>query len=135
MRVFERGHRYDESFSFKTWIFAVTSNLCSDANRASGRAKQDTLPADDFLEDLSRRDALSDLEWAEEDQKKQESIQRMVNCRDGLSERDREIIKLYYWDNLSDPEIAKQLGVTDGSIRGQRYRAIKRLSACMGSFA
>ncbi len=47
----------------------------------------------------------------------------------GLSERDREILQLATWEELSGPEIAITLGISEAAVHQRLHRARHRLAA------
>ncbi|MGK5533848.1 RNA polymerase sigma factor [Streptomyces sp. URMC 129] len=50
----------------------------------------------------------------------------------GLSEGDREILRLAYWDELSHQDIAVVLGISPGAVATRLHRARERLRPRLG---
>lgn len=48
-----------------------------------------------------------------------------------LSDDDRELLRLFYYQALDTSEVARRLGATPGAIRVRRFRALHRLRAVM----
>jgi RNA polymerase sigma-70 factor (sigma-E family) len=49
-----------------------------------------------------------------------------------LSPRDRAVLVLRYWEDLSVDEVARMLDISPGSVRTQAMRALGRLRAALG---
>jgi RNA polymerase sigma-70 factor (ECF subfamily) len=58
--------------------------------------------------------------------------QELEACLSALTERERTVVLLTFYDDRPSRDIARTLGTTDGNIRVIRSRAIERLRACMG---
>ncbi|WP_327048596.1 sigma-70 family RNA polymerase sigma factor [Microbispora sp. NBC_01189] len=51
---------------------------------------------------------------------------------DDLPDRDREVLALAYWENLTGPEIGRVLGCTATAARIRLHRARRRLAEALG---
>jgi RNA polymerase sigma-70 factor, ECF subfamily len=119
--TFERALRSRQRFdrrrgSEKTWLYAIALNLLRDharraaaEARALGRAAQpDEATADERLEGLERREALS-------------------RALASLSAEEREAIALRFGADLTVPEMATVLGEPLTTVEGRVYRALRKL--------
>lgn len=53
----------------------------------------------------------------------------LVAALDGLPERQREVLVLRYWADLSEAEIADSLGISAGSVKTHAHRGLAALAA------
>ena len=124
--TFERALRSRGRFdrrrgSEKTWLYALALNLLRDharraaaEARALGRAAEiDEGRADERLEGLERRDALS-------------------RALGSLSAEEREAVALRFGADLTVPEMAKVLGEPLTTVEGRVYRALRKLRERLG---
>jgi RNA polymerase sigma-70 factor, ECF subfamily len=58
--------------------------------------------------------------------------ERLARCLEQLSERERTVIVLTYYQAQSAAEIAAALALQEGNVRVLRHRAIERLRRCLG---
>jgi RNA polymerase sigma-70 factor, ECF subfamily len=57
--------------------------------------------------------------------------ERVIRCMSKLAARERQVIKLTFWDQLSAREVAHAVDVTEGNARVLRHRAMAQLVACV----
>jgi len=120
-RTFKNYDTYNpECASVKTWLFCITNNVLKNYYRD----KRIINAIDEFE---------NSLEFVNEDIM-EESIY-LQECRDalakaieGLSERNKSIIIMKYFENKSAGQIADELGITPGNVRICAMRALKKLS-------
>lgn len=55
--------------------------------------------------------------------------QDLLAALDGLPQRQREVLTLRYWGELSETEIADALGISPGSVKTHAHRALAALAA------
>lgn len=60
------------------------------------------------------------------------TIEELIDAIDQLSEGDQAVIRMKYFEKLSDREIAAALGVREGSVRSRLTRARSRLCSLIG---
>ncbi len=109
----------DEPDSPRAWLFSIASNLARDEARAAIRRRRHLTLLKDESEPSAREDPAEDLEAGE----RRDAVRRAL---DALGERDREALLL--WDaGLDYHEIAKQTGLSIGSVGTTLARARKRL--------
>jgi RNA polymerase sigma-70 factor (ECF subfamily) len=56
---------------------------------------------------------------------------RLARCVAALKERERSVVVMTYYDEISAIETGRSLGISEANVRVIRHRAIKRLRACM----
>lgn len=123
--VFIKAYRNWDSFrgesSAYTWLYRITVNLCRDKARSAWWRR--LLPSDD------PRASSDDLELAlpEEDPEEAAVIgderDRLMQYVMQLPESYREVIILYYYQDLTTVEIAEVTGQNENTIKTRLFRA------------
>ena len=83
-------------------------------HEGGGRTLQDT------LEDKSSQSPLQQLEA-------RELTREIAGCLKGLSEKETQVIALYYYEELTQKEIAEVLGVSEGRVSQLHSQALVKL--------
>ncbi len=125
-RAFKKLGQYSPDFAFSTWLFKIASNNAIDFLR---RKKQSfAISLDNKLDssegglDYSSNIKSHSLDPEESFIKKQkiENIRVLV---DNLKPKYKEMIELFYFQELSHEEIANKLHLPLGTIKAQLFRA------------
>ena len=56
----------------------------------------------------------------------------LLRCVEGLSERERSVVVMTFYDEQTGADVAGFLGVSETNVRVIRHRAIHQLRKCMG---
>ncbi len=96
------------------WLYKIASRRVADLYR---RGRHD--------EPLSDNSAMSDGPAIGVE--REEEFAAVRRAMDGLSENDRELIRLVYFDELDRTQVAAVLGCTTNSVYVRLHRALKRL--------
>lgn len=56
---------------------------------------------------------------------------RLQECLDRLSERERAVLMMTFYDDRPADAVGLELGLSAGNVRVIRHRAIERLKVCM----
>lgn len=127
--------RFQRRSCFKTWLYSIALNKCMDYHRAQRRA-----PATQSLDGQDGAAAAAaysgpygeaDLRSPEElyaAAEMRESIRRMM---DNLPPSQREVLDLYYYAELTLPEIAAALDRNLNTVKYQFYRGHDRIAQQM----
>lgn len=123
MKVLEKGNLYDdEKAKVVTWLLTIAKNVWVDYLRK----KKGDISIDDLLEqDAPRENVTYDRI------EKQVDIQRMLG---NLTERERMIIVLHYYMNLSYGEIARHLDISEKCASVTASRTLKKLKTNLEKF-
>jgi RNA polymerase sigma-70 factor (ECF subfamily) len=122
LRVLKNHDKYDRLRAFEPFLFTVAARLCVDLFR-----KRKTAPTSaEVSQEAESRD-----EPALETMFAAERSERIVHCMETLTDEERQIVRLRYWDDLSNREVGDRLGATPTSIKGKSYRAVRKLADCM----
>lgn len=101
--------KYDQlekKSSFKAWILSIARNRCNDYFRMKGNSREVTIG--DLLE---TKLVYSRNGWI---------ISTLVEDTMALlTERDREILRMFYWQQLSQREIAQKLNIPVGTVKSR----------------
>jgi RNA polymerase sigma-70 factor (ECF subfamily) len=122
LRLLKNHEKYDRLRAFEPFLFTVAARICVDLFR-----KRKAAPAAGALSE----DAVSEEAPALETLYAAERSERIVHCMETLSAEERQIVRLRYWDSLSNREVGQRLGAPAASIKGKSYRAVRKLADCM----
>lgn len=96
--------------SFKAWIISIARNKCNDYFRK--KASLYEIPIDELTEKelLHGRYGVSEVT----------TVRETLNL---LGDKDKQILYLYFWKELPQAEIAKQLNIPLGTVKSRLYTA------------
>lgn len=123
--AFERAFSHNESYdpvkgAFATWLFRIARNLVLNHYAATTRT-----PAHYQLDDVSE---ISDTDALPEQQLlHQEQNQTLLAAISVLSERDREIVYLRFFGQLTNRKIAEVLELNEKTVSVIILRALQKL--------
>ena len=123
-RAYQAIQRYDPQRSFVTWLLSIAAHYCIDQQR---KRKLPLLEIDGEEEFEIPDRALEPEKMLNKKQEK-ELITGMLQK---LSETDRAVIILRYWQELSEEEIAKSLSLTVSAVKSRLHRARLQLARLM----
>jgi len=122
--VFIRGFKGLRSFRFQsapfTWLYRTTKNVCREQNRGKRAVKLDFEPLDPKPgpeSHLARQDAAR-------------QVRKLVA---DLPERQREVVLLRLFEELSVRDTAKTMGCSEGTVKALLHKATRRLRASIES--
>lgn len=108
---------YDGRASPGTWLYSIARNTCLSTARSDSYRK--TLALDEFREPAAPPPAvIGDLELAQ--------------CIDRLPEIQRTVITLFYLQEKRVDEVARMLGIPEGTVKSYLHRARLALGEMMG---
>lgn len=107
---------------FSTWFFTIAQNTITDHYRKNRHQVEFTEVS---WEISSKEPPVDELMILDEYKK---DLLKSLYC---LSERERNIISLRFWAELTNTEIAKIVNESDNNVAVILYRAIRRLKALM----
>ena len=119
--VFYRALAFAASFderkaSYKTWIFTIAHNVVANHYRSN----KNLLAPDAF-------DTLAAGNGIEDDFETSEDFRRLYKLLETLPEKEREVIALRFWGELTYKEIATRIGMREKSVSSMMSRLIKKL--------
>ncbi len=124
VKVISSLETYDDTKAqFSTWIYTIANNAVRDyLRRVSVKNKYSCDNSEVFLESV-----ISDEESVDEKLFKEESLDLLADALEVLSERERLIVVLHYYKNVSHKDIALQLSLTYANVRYINHQAIKKI--------
>ncbi len=116
LTAYQRFEQLREQDAFKGWILSIARNKCNDYFRKSARFETVPLELVPELQLVCGRRGLT--------------VQSVVEDTIGrLPVQDREILKLFFWQELSQQEIAKRLSIPLGTVKSRLYHAKLRFKS------
>ncbi len=125
LRLVSGKARYEGRSSFKTWLFGVIRRTAQEHRRRNRAQRERTLrllPTEPL--EAGSPDPLSTLE-------QEERSQKLLRALEALSPRQREILHLVFYQDLTIEEGAEVMGVSLGSARTHYQRGKERLRALL----
>ena len=120
VKVWRNIDKYDERRTFSTWVLSIATNHCIDQIR---KRRLPTVEIDETMEEIIP-DRIPSPKRIVAEREQAEQVRILL---DGLSEVDRAIIILRYWDDLSDREIGSAVGLSEAAVKSRLFRARKQL--------
>jgi RNA polymerase sigma-70 factor (ECF subfamily) len=128
LRVWNEIHRYDEKYSFNTWLYRIATNLSIDflrSSRSRERAHGATLHIVREREESTASDATRNAEDAE--------LARLFETVSGrLSEKQKAAFVLREMQDCETKEIAEILGCGESTVRNHLFNARRVLRKEIG---
>ena len=122
--VFVRGYKGLRRFRFRsapfTWLYRTTRNVCHEFNRVRRTEALDEEPMD--------ARSVPEHEVAAHD-----SARRVRQLVSRLPERQREVVMLRMFEDLSVRETALAMGCREGTVKALLHKATSRLRISMNS--
>jgi RNA polymerase sigma-70 factor (ECF subfamily) len=120
--VFVRGFKGLRSFRFRsapfTWLYRTTRNVCNEFNRVRKTEQLDDEPHDP--ESAPERDVAE-----------YESARRVRRLVEKLPERQREVVLLRIFEDMSVKETAQSMGCREGTVKALLHKATAKLKLSM----
>ena len=124
-RAFKNLHQYNPSYAFSTWLFKIASNNAIDFLRKkkqkatlSLNVKVDSNEGVDFSSYIKSESLDPEEKFIRK--QKIETIRLLV---ENLKPKYKEMIELFYFQELSHEEISNKLNLPIGTIKAQLFRA------------
>ncbi len=116
VQAYTRLASFRAQASFKTWLYSVAMNLCRD--RARMEKRRAAVPVEDALEMMpATQPTLEEVVIGA-------TVQRRVAA---LPDRQRSVLSLRIWGDLSFRDIGSLLGISENSAKVSYHHAIRRL--------
>lgn len=110
LSALQKFHTLKNKSCFKAWLITIAKNNCNDYYRKKAKSMEINL------------DALSETELAHGSCQVIERI-AVSNALDRLGDKDRQLLYLYFFRELSQKEIAGRLHIPVGTVKSRLYHA------------
>lgn len=124
-RAFKKLDQYSPDYAFSTWLFKIASNNAIDFLRK--KKQKFAISLDNKSEEYEGQDHSQNIKSNTPDpeetfirKQKNNNLRLLVN---NLKPKYREMIELFYFQELSHEEISQKLELPIGTIKAQLFRA------------
>jgi len=109
--------RFRSDSSLKTWLFRIAHNVVTDSVRGAD-------PAGQSLEEMDERGRTPEAPHSGPQARIEEAQMRRAveRAMAGLPQQQREVLHLFYWDELSVSEIAAAMRMPEGTVKTLLFR-------------
>jgi len=133
LQVFANIERFRPGGRFRPWLYTIAANLARDEMRRRRRRKSVSLDAEvrggEETAFVDMVDAQSlDPSMAVAGQETAAMAAEMMNA---LPANLREVVVLYFYNDMKYSEISEALGVPMGTVKSRLYRAIREMAHAM----
>lgn len=125
LKIFEGKARFDGRSSLKTWLFAVIRKTAATHRRLRWLRAMRFLPGDDT-------GAADRSESAERRLMGSERAASLLRALEKLARRQREVLELVFYHDMTIEEAGQTLGISVGSARQHYQRGKQRLLTLLG---
>ena len=126
LRVVRSYSGYRRESSEKTWIISIAVNICRDYMRSAWKRR--VIVTDDFLTYTAESDTEEIIE-------KRSEKHALINAIMKLPDKYREIIHLFYYQEMGVNDIAKILKIPGGTVKSRLFKARTLLHDMIGGEA
>jgi RNA polymerase sigma-70 factor, ECF subfamily len=128
VKAFQQAARWDGSGEAGPWLARITVNLSIDRWRRNRRRLATFSP----LADDDRAPDLADAGPSPERRVQRREVgERLKAVLDTLPERQRAVVVLRHYQEMSLEEIARALDMSLGTVKSSLHRALQRMRACL----
>jgi RNA polymerase sigma factor (sigma-70 family) len=124
-RAFKKLEQYSPDYAFSTWLFKIASNNAIDFIRK--KKQMQSVSFDNRLNDFEGNDGSANIKAQaldpEEHFIKKQKVELIRILVDSLKPKYKEMIELFYFQEMSHEEISKKLDLPIGTIKAQLFRA------------
>jgi RNA polymerase sigma-70 factor (ECF subfamily) len=124
LEVWRNAARFEGKSRALTWVLGIAHHKAVDRLRRHARHRAEEL--DDELPEDDRVSALDALAGAED-------TQRVRECLERLSDAQRLVVHLAFFEDLPYPEIAEIAACPVGTVKTRMFHARQLLKRCLGA--
>ena len=122
IKTWQNLPKYEEQGKLKQWICTLTANICRDYFRSKSLKNILKEVSDDVAVENLSSEKTPDIII---DEKQRQKI--ILKAVDSLSKEHRKVVILYEFEGYSIEDIAKRLGVPQGTVKSRLFNARKIL--------
>jgi len=125
IKAFQKFESLEDRDKARSWLYSIARNVTIDYFR---RNKHRSIPLDEMILDNYARATAVDYR---DDVLKKEVSKEIASALEKLSEQDRMIVKLLYFEGFSYKEIGEVLNINQNTLKSRLHRARKVLLTVM----
>jgi len=133
LKVFRARDSFQPEQAFLPWFHRILRNTCFSFLRKSRRIKKVSLATEDDDGESGDWQIADPAPGPTEGIEREETSEAFQNGISRLSSRDREILALRHFKELSYREIAETLELPEGTVMSRLFHARRRLREALGS--
>lgn len=123
-RAFKKLDQYTPNYAFSTWLFKIASNNAIDFLRKKKLTNSVSLDSRNDNSDYDTSNLVKSTHLnPEEFYIKKQKVEMVRAVIDKLKPKYRELVELFYFQELSHEEISERLNLPIGTIKAQLFRA------------
>ncbi|MFN7911245.1 MAG: RNA polymerase sigma factor [Bacteroidota bacterium] len=134
-RAFKKLEQYSPDYAFSTWLFKIASNNAIDFIRKKKQAMLFSLDNKTNVHDSDSENHSANLKAnsldPEEHYIRKQKIDTVRLIVDKMKPKYKEMVELFYFQEMSHEEISKKLDLPIGTIKAQLFRARDLLFAAL----
>ncbi|MCA8980103.1 MAG: RNA polymerase sigma factor [Planctomycetes bacterium] len=132
MKVFRARDTFRDGEPFLPWFHRILRNTCFSHLRKKGRISRRSISTFGIEEDAPDYDLIDEAPGPDARTAERERSELLHQSFEGLSARDREILSLRHFQELSYKEIAEALDIPQGTVMSRLFHARRRLRERLG---
>lgn len=127
-RAYLKLHTFDTSRRFRAWLLTIATNYCTDMLRRRLSLKRFVQAVSLDVVDYWLADHESNPEQLTQSRAGRDTVRQVVGK---LPDKYRELVVLFYWNELSYSEIAEISGLKESTVKTRLHRARGQLIALL----
>jgi RNA polymerase sigma-70 factor (ECF subfamily) len=131
LHAMRAGRTFDKKLSFKPWVTAIAVNLVRDDARKRKVRGEVGLEGSPDSERSARPEPMAVGENPGESAERRDEELKIQRSLNGLTELEREVVLLHFYDSMTLVETAKVLEVPLGTIKSRLHAALTRLGGIL----
>lgn len=124
-KIWKYAHTFDGKSSLKSWLYRITMNACYDHISKTKTPNEHSDIADEVIADTG--------DLADTTLFKKQKAEHVRNAINQLSERERAILTLFYWENQKIRDIAHAMNMSEGAVESVLRRTRTKLKDLLDS--
>lgn len=122
-KAFSKLDQYTPDYAFSTWLYRIAKNNCIDYLRRNKKDIDNIVNQQEAGVGIAAHELANQLPSPEQLMITQQETRLLREIVDTLHPKYKDIIKLYYFKELSCEEIATQLNLPEGTVKVRLFRA------------
>ncbi len=121
LKIYHARTTYTENAKFTTWLYRIANNAIIDRLRQIKRESR-LQSLDDMIHEPESR-----THSAQDNLTLSEIKEKMLQALEGLSERQRSMVIMKYYEGFSVKEISEVFGCANGTVKATLFQAIRNV--------